>query len=226
MQVLPIKPKKSINGSGFTLIELLIVVVILSTLASVVLPMFSNTTNNTHVGAASQSARILQSAIDRYHADHGFYPGPDTWGSLCPNFPSSWKAKTKGELLRNRLAMRTNASGVACDAKIDSNREQYPFGPYISKQLPINPINKSRQVLVTDSPPTTSADLSSYGWVYNYKSGDITSAIDFNTALAQNAKIAPNPAAAAPAPATSNTSSSTSSSTSKKYATGLKVLSK
>ena len=60
---------------GFTLVEILIVVVILGILASVVVPQFSNATNEAMAGNIKSQLRSLQNQIDLYISrNNGTHP--------------------------------------------------------------------------------------------------------------------------------------------------------
>jgi general secretion pathway protein G len=63
--------------SGFSLIELLLVLVILAVLAAVVVPKFTNRTEQARVTAAKTDISMLDTALDAYEIDNGRYPGSD-----------------------------------------------------------------------------------------------------------------------------------------------------
>lgn len=168
-------------NSGFTLIELLIVVVILSSLASIVTPSFFDTTDSSKNSVNKQNAKIVQAAIDRFHADHGRFPGPYFWegkeacvGIDREKYRTGEHGMDKGLLLRNRLILRSNASGDVCDSFAERHGKNYPFGPYLSKALPTNQRNNSGRVYVSNAELTGNEDLSDYGWHYNYNNGSFT----------------------------------------------------
>ena len=164
-------PKAPDKAPGFTLLELLIVVVILSTLAAVVVPSFSDSRAGSQTSAINQNVKIVQSAIDRFQASHGYYPGPSNWGKGCTGFSKNLHAQNQGEYLRNRLTLYTNIDGVVCDARTDRQRNEYPLGPYLQSQFPLNPVNNSRSVYVYASEATRKVSAADYGWAYNYMNG-------------------------------------------------------
>ena len=163
--------KPTQKSLGFTLLELLIVVVILSTLAAVVVPSFSESSAGSQTGVVNQNIKIVQSAIDRFHITHGYYPGPSNWGKGCSGFSQNLHAKTQGQYLRNRLTLYTNRDGVVCDSRTDQKRNVYPLGPYLRHQIPLNPVNNSRSVYVYASGSTRNASAEKYGWAYSYDTG-------------------------------------------------------
>ena len=60
--------------TGFTLIELLLVMVILVVLAAVVVPKFTNRTEQARQTAAKTDVSTLDGAIDQFEVDTGRYP--------------------------------------------------------------------------------------------------------------------------------------------------------
>jgi general secretion pathway protein G len=64
---------KSFRG-GFTLIELLVVLIILSLLASLVLPRMMGRTEEAKRQTAEVQIRSLENALALYYADNGTYP--------------------------------------------------------------------------------------------------------------------------------------------------------
>ena len=69
---------------GFTLVEILIVVVILGILAAIVVPQFTNATQDAQAGNLKAQLKSLQNQIELYNArNNGAYPdfATDSWGS-------------------------------------------------------------------------------------------------------------------------------------------------
>jgi len=69
---------------GFTLVEILIVVVILGILAAIVVPQFTNATQDAQAGNLKAQLKSLQNQIELFNArNNGSYPdfATDGWGS-------------------------------------------------------------------------------------------------------------------------------------------------
>ena len=68
---------KRSRRNGFTLIELLLVLVILAVLAAVVVPKFTNRSEQARLTAARTDIHILEGALDQFEIDCGHYPTSD-----------------------------------------------------------------------------------------------------------------------------------------------------
>ncbi|MEQ9460585.1 MAG: prepilin-type N-terminal cleavage/methylation domain-containing protein [Phycisphaeraceae bacterium] len=101
--------------TGFTLIEILIVVVILGILAAVVVPQFSDASEEARVAASATNVRAVVDQIAMYYARHGVYPElidgdwfvndltspigqglPETVGYDASNNANKWHTTAKG----------------------------------------------------------------------------------------------------------------------------------
>lgn len=83
--------------SGFTLIEVMVVVVILAILASIIVPKIMSSPEKARLVKAQQDVLAIQSAMDLYKLDNGFYPSTEqglqalvTQPTTAP-IPQSWK---------------------------------------------------------------------------------------------------------------------------------------
>jgi general secretion pathway protein G len=65
---------RQIVRKGFTLVEILIVVVILGILAAIVVPQFTNATQDAQTGNMRAQKKSLQNQIELYKARNGSYP--------------------------------------------------------------------------------------------------------------------------------------------------------
>jgi hypothetical protein len=107
----------------------------------------------------------LRSQIDRYRNQHEGRP-PGTLGGADDDIEFA-----------EQLTLPTNETGTRCPAPNQGvGNPNYPFGPYISTQLPSNPFNGSRRVkTVTEFPASAPGgdSASDPGWVYEISSGRI-----------------------------------------------------
>ncbi|HLL89014.1 MAG TPA: type II secretion system protein [Tepidisphaeraceae bacterium] len=78
-------PRRHRRPTGYTLIEVLLVVVILSILATMVIPKFADASREAREAAMKSTLKQVQAAIDRYKAHHD--------GQL-PDLISGWDALT------------------------------------------------------------------------------------------------------------------------------------
>ena len=78
----------------FTLIELLVVLAILAALAAIIVPKFAGRTEQARVTAARTEISGIETALDAFEVDNGFYPQGDS-GLLalteCPANLTTWK---------------------------------------------------------------------------------------------------------------------------------------
>lgn len=68
---------RRLSTGGFTLVELLLVLVILAVLAAVVVPKFTNRSEQARVTAAKTDISALEVALDAYEIDVGRFPTSD-----------------------------------------------------------------------------------------------------------------------------------------------------
>lgn len=108
------------KANGFTLIELVIVVVIIGVVAAIAVPTLSSGSERARDAALRLDTKNMQSALDRYAADHaGYGPHQNSDGSPADE-----------ETLRRRLTSRTNEDGTLSDTGM--------YGGYLLS-IPVNP---------------------------------------------------------------------------------------
>lgn len=79
---------KLTSQKGFTLIEIMIVVVILSILASLIIPRIMNRPDQARVVKAQQDMRAIESALNMYRLDNFYYPTTNQGLEALVNKPS------------------------------------------------------------------------------------------------------------------------------------------
>src|SRR3954462_875998 len=107
--------------TGFTLVEILIVVIILGILAAIVIPQFTNASQDARESSLLSQLQTLRSQIELYKLQHH---------DALPDLVTNW----------NPLTTKTNAAGGAATLATDS------FGPYM-QSAPTNPVNTSNVVV-------------------------------------------------------------------------------
>jgi general secretion pathway protein G len=150
---------KMSSKRGFTLVEILIVVVIMGILAAIVVPQFSQSSDDARFTSTVQNLQSMRGQIDLYRNQHeGRLPGAEADTDPDATF-------------RDHMILPTNEAGTTTSTFGDAN---FPFGPYIHNQLPANPYNGSRTVqnigtfLATAPGGDKTTDP---GWVYERTSG-------------------------------------------------------
>src|SRR4029079_4455515 len=102
---------------GFTLVESLIVVIILGILAAIVIPQFTNASNDARNNSVASTLQTVRSQIELYKIQHADTPPPA--GSM-------W-------------TQMLNASNTTGTTNATANTT-YPLGPYV-QAAPLNPAN-------------------------------------------------------------------------------------
>lgn len=89
---------KKLTQSGFTLIEVMVVVVIMGILAAIIVPRIMTRPEQARIVKVKQDILIIQSSLDLYKLDNGFYPSTDqglqalvTKPTTAPT-PRNWKS--------------------------------------------------------------------------------------------------------------------------------------
>ncbi|MSP53375.1 MAG: type II secretion system protein GspG [Gammaproteobacteria bacterium] len=86
------------NARGFTLIEILVVVVIIGILGAIIVPQIMKRPDQARIVRVHQDLASIQSALDMYKLDNGFYPTTDqgldalVTKPSTPPVPNNWQA--------------------------------------------------------------------------------------------------------------------------------------
>src|SRR2546430_16746725 len=68
------KPNQMLRRQAFTLVEMLLVLVILATLAAIVIPKMAGRSKQAQVTAAKTQINSLDSTIEAFEVDNGYFP--------------------------------------------------------------------------------------------------------------------------------------------------------
>ena len=135
--------------AGFTLMEVLIVVVIMTILATTVIPLFSSSTNDAKAAAVMNNVQALRSPIELYRAEH------------LTTYPT---------ITNNTLPQLTGTTDV--NGNIGTGAA-FTYGPYVDA-VPCNPINGLATIGPVPTPGTPPATGDGrYGYEYDATTGNI-----------------------------------------------------
>lgn len=136
--------KMRTKKSGFTLVEILIVVVILGILAAIVVPQFTDASEQAKEASVRSDLQTIRSQIELYKAQHtaGHLPG----SIAGVDFATAMTGKTD-------IAGAVAAAGA--------------YGPYM-RAIPTNPYNDLAVVALNGTP----AVETTAGWNFNSTTGN------------------------------------------------------
>ncbi len=148
---------------GFTLVELLIVVIILSILAVVVIPQFTNTTDDARLSAADTALGNMRAVVDLYYAQHAEYPSRNGDGTNAANSNLAFVWQ---------LARYTDGAGLAALTSDPNNMAIY--GPYLKKEeVPLEPLTDSSALEIDSASAALGMTATGVtgGWKFNNQTG-------------------------------------------------------
>ena len=157
--------------AGFTLIEMLIVVIILGTLAMIIIPQVSVSTDDAKLSTLRTNLSTVRNAVELYYHQHGqTYPGAvKTDGTGAATVAADLPAA-----LVDQLTKFTEANGKADG---DYTALAAPiYGPYLKTvALPQNPYNEAStatcDIAVTDVTTRVATPADGTGWKYYVNTG-------------------------------------------------------
>jgi general secretion pathway protein G len=137
------------KNKGFTLVEILIVVIILGILAAIVIPQFTEASNDARVSALVSDLQTVRSQVELYKIQHlDDYPGTVNGTWAIGNFVTHLTSKTD---------MNGQAGGT--------------LGPYLQK-FPTNPFNASATVRDATGASDPNTEVGADGWWFNSTTGN------------------------------------------------------
>jgi general secretion pathway protein G len=145
------------TAQGFTLVEILIVVIILGILAAIVIPQFTNASQDARKNSLTSQLQTVRSQLELYKLQH------------LDQLPSTLVAGGAGTTAWAVMVEKTNAD--------QSTTGTPTFGPYL-QQAPINPLNNSSGIGVVSGTTDYGAGgvangAGSVGFILNTTTGKI-----------------------------------------------------
>ena len=137
------------SNKGFTLVEILIVVIILGILAAIVIPQFTEASNDARESALASDLQTMRSQLELYKVQH------------LDNYPVAATFVTQ-------LTSRTNSAGTVMPA--DGDAADYPYGPYLQK-FPTNPFVSGATADDVSTGTATVPGDGSTGWYFETDAG-------------------------------------------------------
>jgi general secretion pathway protein G len=135
--------------SGFTLVEILIVVIILGILAAIVIPQFTNASNEARRSSLTSQLQTLRSQVELYKLQHA-----ERWPTANGTIAGAWDwAKLTG---------KTDEAGAAGG----------DLGPYLQGAM-TNPLNNSSTVASQAADPAVGDTVANSGFVFSQATGKV-----------------------------------------------------
>ena len=150
--------------TGFTLVEILIVVIILGILAAIVIPQFTEASNDARSSALESDLQTVRSQLELFKVQH------------LEKYPWEILASPDSAGIEGLLTARTNSAGDIMQGSDDP--KDFPFGPYLEK-FPANAFVSGTTTadisLGTDDPAPGDAAT---GWYVNTEKGKFSANSD------------------------------------------------
>ena len=142
------------KNKAFTLVEILIVVIILGILAAIVIPQFTQASNDARISALQSDLQTCRSQLELYKVQH------------LENYPQAIVGNDSAKVIA-QLTSRTNAAGV-----VGTDAANFPFGPYL-QQFPNNGFvgDTTKSATITFGTADISPGDATSGWYINTSTG-------------------------------------------------------
>jgi general secretion pathway protein G len=142
------------KNKAFTLVEILIVVIILGILAAIVIPQFTQASNDARISALQSDLQTCRSQLELYKVQH------------LENYPQAIDGNDSAKVIA-QLTSRTNAAGV-----VGTDATQFPFGPYL-QQFPTNGFvaDTTKSATITFGTADMAPGDATSGWYINTNTG-------------------------------------------------------
>lgn len=148
------------------MIEMMTILVIIGALASIVVPVFQDSTEDAKDATLMYNLKHIRSQLERYRAEHkGLPAGSGGWHPFL------------------HLLFYTNADGAISLTKND----RYPYGPYVTVQNLVNPFNSGMAFQASSEPANATPDEelmeggALVGWFYDDVTGRIAPNVEGTT---------------------------------------------
>jgi prepilin-type N-terminal cleavage/methylation domain-containing protein len=158
--------------NAFTLVELLIVVIIIGILAAVAIPQFGNSATDAKLAALDANLATLRGSVELYYHQHGStYPGIIKTHKVAAAAAAAHASV--GEAFSMQLTQYSDASGNTADTAAAA----FPYGPYLRRGIPKNPLavagvtDTDAATVVTDAGPITADGSPTTGWKFSSTTG-------------------------------------------------------
>ncbi len=163
-------PCHSWRCRGLSYVELVIVIIILIILGTVASAVFTRNKVDVDYKVLRENQSRLRQAVNQYYLDHQY-----TWPGDVYYVTGKWDSDGNSSEERLVSFMKqmygwTNADGVV--AGPGDSREDYPYGPYLQGELPVNPIMGNNEIHIKSGAINPWGDQTE-GWLFSCSSGNL-----------------------------------------------------
>ena len=137
------------RNKAFTLVEILIVVIILGILAAIVIPQFTEASNDARRSTLVSDLQTVRSQLELYKVQH------------LENYPAA-------ATFVSQLTSRTSSAGTVMPS--GGSASDYPFGPYLHA-FPSNPYVDGNKAQTVKTGTSAVAGDGTSGWYFETDAG-------------------------------------------------------